>query len=148
MESGARQPARPVERPDMVTSSVSANNKAVVFRGRPQKEFARAYKRGLISDAAWRKVNKKKFAKKAGHNPPKPEHSQPTLDPPPGPFTQGDYKYDDTPTPEQRERERAAGKIDALGLKNIGSQMERDPQGVTRGSQLYVKKERGLPRMR
>ena len=79
---------------------------------------------------------------------PKPEHSQPTLDPPPGPFTQGDYKYDDTPTPEQRERERAAGKIDALGLKNIGSQMERDPQGVTRGSQLYVKKERGLPRMR
>jgi hypothetical protein len=40
-----------------------------------KKEYARLLKRGLISDKALRKA-KKKFAKKAGHNPPKPEFSE------------------------------------------------------------------------
>jgi len=62
----------------MADTRVAPTNKAVAFRGRPQKEYARAYKRGLISDAALRKATKKsKFARKASHNPPKPTHTTP-----------------------------------------------------------------------
>lgn len=63
----------------MAGSTVAPTNKAVVFRGKPQKEFSRLYKRGMISDAALRKTKKKhsKFQKRAGHNPPKPEFSAP-----------------------------------------------------------------------
>ena len=62
----------------MAETTTAPSNKLVAFKGRAQKEFTRAYKRGLISDAAARKVKKKhsKFAKKASHNPPKPEAAQ------------------------------------------------------------------------
>ena len=67
----------------MAGTTIAPTNKAVVFRGRPQKEYMRAYKRGLISDAALRKATKKsKFARKAGHNPPKPTHAMPRETPP------------------------------------------------------------------
>jgi hypothetical protein len=59
----------------MAETQTAPGNKLVRFRGRAEKEFTRAYKRGLISDKALNKA-KRKFAKKAGHNPPKPTHAQ------------------------------------------------------------------------
>src|SRR6516165_4615201 len=59
----------------MAETTTAPTNKYGAFKGRAQKEFTRAYKRGLISDSAARKVKKKHsaFAKRAGHNPPLPE---------------------------------------------------------------------------
>jgi hypothetical protein len=125
---------------------VAANNKAVVFRGRAERERARLPRavrgNGLVSSKALRR-----FQKRAGHNPPKPAAatSAVELDPPPGPFAGGGY--DDTPTAEQRERERGT-RGDYLDLKLRQQEIESGTQGVTRGSQLYVKTPRPLPRMR
>ena len=84
-----------------------------------------------------------KFAKRAGHNPPKPEFS---VDEEPGPFSKElGYKYDDTPTMAQRERERAAGKLDAYALRDIGRAME-SPEGLS-GKKTGLP-WRNLPRMR
>jgi hypothetical protein len=59
----------------MAESHTAAANKLVRFGGRAQKEFNRAYERGLISNSALKK-SKKKFAKRAGHNQPKPEFAE------------------------------------------------------------------------
>jgi hypothetical protein len=48
----------------------------------------------------------------------------PFLDPPPGAFTQSIYKYDDSPTPEQQERDLRAGKRDYQSFKNLERDME------------------------
>jgi hypothetical protein len=54
---------------------VAANNKLVVFRGRAERERARLPRavrdNGLVSESALRR-----FQKRAGHNPPKPEATQ------------------------------------------------------------------------
>jgi len=55
----------------MAESTTAPTNKYVAFKDRAQKEYG---KRGLISETALRKTKKKSaFAKKASHNPPKPD---------------------------------------------------------------------------
>jgi hypothetical protein len=136
----------------MAESTVAPTNKAVVFRGKPQKEYARLYKRGLISDAALRKVAKtkkktkhSKFQKMAGHNPPVPFHT----DEEPGPFTAETYRYDDTRTEAQTEREREAGVASRESLKDIEQGMTYYPRPEPHAYGGGVKfRKHGLPRMR
>lgn len=59
----------------MAETQAAPNNKLVRFRGRPTHEFVRLEKRGLISAKAAEKAAKR-FAKKAGHNPPKPTYAE------------------------------------------------------------------------
>ena len=120
----------------MAESQTAPTNKLVAFRGRAQKEFKRAYKHGLISDQAMRKAHKK-FAKKAGHNPPKPEFSKPNGPPNIGTRelrrTIEETNRQMTPTcnlgpfgQEGREKERAA--IESQELHELSGMRARGKQ--------------------